>query len=202
MAHLEELWGAVAALDPTLAYAILFGVAVLENILPILPGDALIVCGSYLVGQGHLLALPLLVGTTLGSSCGFMIMYYLGATKGRAFFTNRRRSLLTKRHIRRAERWFAKYGDNVVLVNRFLAGARSVVAVMAGIGNMPPGKALLFATISALIWNALLISLGAWLATNWRLAVRLLREYNIVVSGVLIVLVALLVLRRRTRRRR
>ena len=160
------------------------------------------VFGAYLVGQGHLRFFPVFLSTTLGSTCGFMLMYYLGMTKGRAFFTGRKHSWLSKRHIHRAERWFTKYGYNVVLINRFLAGARTVIAVMAGIGKMPPGRAALFATISAVIWNTVLISLGMWVGTNWRLAIRILKEYNIIISIVMLVLVVVWLCLRRFRRNR
>ena len=189
MIHLNALWDAVAALDPVWAYLTLFGVAVLENIIPVLPGDTIMVFGGYLAGQNYLGFLPLFVGTTLGSTCGFMLMYYLGVTKGRALFKGESHSWFAKRHVYRAERWFTKYGDNVVLINRFLAGARAVIAIMAGIGKMPPKKAALFATISAIIWNIVLISLGTWLGSNWKLAVRILKEYNIIISIVMLVLI-------------
>ena len=186
---MNTLCNAIEALNPIVAYCILFGVGVLENLLPILPGDTIIVFSSYLVGRGDLHFLPVFVGTTVGSTCGFMLMYYLGRTKGRALFISRGRTWVSRRRVRRAERWFSQYGDNVVLINRFLAGARSVIAVMAGIGNMRPGKAALFATLSALIWNAVLISLGMWLGTNWQLAARILKEYNIAVSGLVAILI-------------
>ena len=196
MIHLNELWNALATWNPILAYCALFGVGVLENVLPFLPGDAIIVFGSYLIGRGHLHFVPVFVGTTLGSTCGFMLMYYLGTTKGRALLTRRRGSWVSKRRIRRAERWFGKYGDNVVLINRFLAGGRSVIALLAGIGNMRPHKAALFATLSAIVWNLVLISLGMWLGTNWQLAWGILTKYNITVLVLLLVVIAVLARRR------
>ena len=196
MIHLNELCDALATWNPILAYFALFGVGVLENILPFLPGDAIIVFGSYLIGRGHLHFVPVFVGTTLGSTCGFMVMYYLGTTKGRALLKGPRGSWLSRRHIRRAERWFGRYGDNVVLINRFLAGGRSVIALLAGIGNMRPWKAAFFATLSAMVWNLALISLGMWLGTNWHLALAILKRYNTIVFVLLLVVIAVLARRR------
>ena len=64
---------------------------------------------------------------------GFLVMYYLGYSRGRAFFAGRRGAA----KLARAERWLSRYGVALILGNRFLSGIRSVIAIGAGLGRMP-----------------------------------------------------------------
>ena len=46
---------------------------------------------------------------------GFLVMYYLGYSRGRAFFAGRRGAA----KLAQAERWLSRYGVALILGNRF-----------------------------------------------------------------------------------
>lgn len=166
---------------PGFAYLLLFLGSFVENVFPPFPGDLTTLSGGLLVGRGRLLLFPVYVSTMSGSLSGFMLVYYLGLTKGRWLFTKRTFAFLGPEKLAKVEGWFAKYGGAVILFNRFLSGIRSVVAVSAGIAGMSPGEVAVYALISICIWNGLLIYAGSVFGSNWETVVSLLRTYGHVV---------------------
>jgi len=181
MEWLQRFLETAQRLDPKWLYPILLVSSYVENIFPPLPGDTVTVFGAYLVGRGVLKLFWVVVVTVVGSTGGFMTLYGLAYSGGRAFL--RRKRVLSDRRVRRTQRWMYRYGDRVVLLNRFLAGLRSTVAVLAGLGGMRPGKVLAFSFLSALVWNSLLIYLGFFLGANWEAVKGLLRTYTWMVSA-------------------
>ena len=58
-------------------------------------------------------------------------------------------------------------GEGVVIANRFLAGGRSVISLLAGASRLPVAQTVLWSSISALAWCAALVAAGAWVGTEW-----------------------------------
>ncbi|UCE19067.1 MAG: DedA family protein [Gemmatimonadota bacterium] len=149
--------------------------------------------GAYLAGRGELSVVPVYIATVAGSFTGFMVIYYLGLSKGRNFFIKKEASFLSAQRLGKVEGWFERYGPKVVLANRFLAGVRSVVALAAGIGNMPRGKVMLYSIISIGVWNGFIISAGIFVGANWLAVKTVLSTYSrIVLTGILIILAGFL----------
>lgn len=119
-----------------------------------------------------------------------MTMYYLGV-----FFRDR---ILNKRNgktqfyikIEKVKQWFSKYGYKIILFNRFLSGLRSVVALTAGISNLNFKKVFLFALISIVLWNGLLVYLGYMLGEKWGILIKYIKEYNFIVLVIIILIFA------------
>ena len=176
MEWLRDLFEAAQRLDPKWLYPVLLVSSYVENIFPPLPGDTVTAFGAYLVGRGVLKLGWVVVATVVGSVGGFMTLYALAYSGGRAIL--RRKRVLSDRRVRRAQRWIDRYGDKVVLLNRFLPGLRSTVAVLVGLGGMRPRKVLAFSLLSASVWNGLLIYAGFLLGTNWEAIGGILRAYT------------------------
>ena len=188
MGILGQLLDWFLSLDSRWMYPMLFVSAYVENIFPPIPGDTVTVLGAYLVGRGSLNMIPVIGTTVFGSSAGFMTIYYIAYTKGRTFFTAHLHRILSERNVRKAERWVERYGDRVLLINRFLAGMRSTVAVLAGIGGLRPGRVALFSLISILVWNGILIYAGFLVGANWEMMARFIKTYNRIVWIAILVL--------------
>ena len=150
-------------------YLFLFVSAVLENLFPPIPGDTITVFGAFLVGIGRLDFLMVYAVTTLGSTVGFVILFYLGAFLEMEFFLNTRFKIFSDHKILLAEKWFNSHGYYVVLLNRFLPGVRSVISIVAGISGLNGWKVFLLAMISAMGWNFLWIYSGYSLGNNWEM---------------------------------
>lgn len=174
------------AVAPVWAYLVLFAIAYGENVLPPIPGDLVVVFGGYLVGNGRLELWLVVLLATLGGALGFMTMYALGRRIGEAVFDPNRFRWLPKQQIVHVGAWLRRWGYGVVAANRFLSGARSVIALTVGMAHMEAGKTALFATLSAFVWTALIAYAGYAVGDNWAVVLQVLRDYGRVVLGLLV----------------
>lgn len=197
----EFLESILNGIDPFVAYVILFFSAFTENVIPPIPGDTVVVVGAYLVSIKKLGFWGVYISTCLGSACGFMVMYYVGAKFGRSFFYTKSRSKIFKeKHIRRVEKWFAKWGYWVIFANRFLSGTRSVVSVFAGLVHLNALLVLTLGLISTMIWNGLLISIGLFLGDSWNDLMDYISRYNTYILILLVIVILIFVVIRRMKK--
>ncbi len=185
--------------NPLWAYFFLAASAFLENLIPPVPGDVVVLFSAYLVGRGVLEWIPAYVCTCLGGTLGFSVMFALGARHGARILQSRFR-IASVQSLERATRWLERYGAWLVLANRFLSGIRSVIALSAGMGGMGWKPVVGLGLVSMAIWNGLLIYAGLLVGNNWERAVELLRDYNRAVLAVIATLVAVALFRAWRRR--
>lgn len=188
----EELIAWIHTLSPTRIYLIFFLVAYLENVLPPIPGDLLVVFGGYLAA-GQVVAFgPLLAITTIASVIGFMSMYTIGSYWGYWMVNRRDRYWLSRwvdmNYFDKGRRWVRRYGQWVILANRFLAGTRSVIALTAGIYRTRIKRTVISSSVSSLLWNSLLLGLGWFVNENWQQIGSWLNVYGWVIGGSLLLL--------------
>lgn len=173
---------------PTLAYAVLAASAFLENVLPPVPGDLVVVLSAYLAGRGILDWLPVYLSTCLGGTAGFLVMFHLGRTRGRSFLRYHRgvSRVFSPQRLEHAEGWLARYGFWLILGNRFLSGIRSVIALAAGIFGMGWWPLASLGLLSMLMWNGGLLYAGMQVGQNWGQVTEWLGRYNQVTGGLLV----------------
>jgi len=177
-----------------LAYTMLFISAFVENVFPPIPGDTVTLIGAYLVGTGNLNYFGVLISTTAGSVVGFMTLFLLAFWLEWKVVEKYDFKWMKRTHIDRVQAWFQRYGYRVILANRFLSGVRSVISITAGLSKLKISAVFLLSFLSALIWNGLIISAGAFIGDNWQDIERYLKLYNqIILTGFAIALAAYLV---------
>lgn len=169
-------------LSPLGIYTIFFLVAYFENVIPPIPGDVLVAFGGYLAAESVIALGPVLVLTTAASVLGFMSVYALGShwggqikMRGNEFWMVR---FISLKYIERVRQWMARWGQGVIVANRFLAGARSVISLTAGLSHTPVWTTTLSATVSSLLWNAILLAFGWFVHSNWRIIGEYLSIYG------------------------
>lgn len=199
---LNRLTAELGQWNPLWVYGALLLSAFLENVIPPIPGDTVVVFSAYLVGRGVLEWWPVYLATCAGGMAGFLVMYYLGRRHGRSFFASRGGRFFSAQRAASAERWLARYGALLILVNRFLSGIRSVIAVAAGMGGMNWKKVALCGLASMVLWNGGMLYAGLLVGENWEAVMGYLQHYNRAVSLVLVAGAAFLALRWWRRRRR
>jgi membrane protein DedA with SNARE-associated domain len=187
----------ISHVDPFIAYLILFASAYVENTFPPVPGDTVTVIGAYLITTGKLNFTGVWLSTTMGSILGFFTMYLIGYKLGRGFITSEKRAkIFGFRRIEKTEIWFSRYGYWVIFANRFLSGTRSVISLFAGIFKLTWYKVLLLATVSALVWNGLLMYAGYMLGVNWSNITVIVNQYNKIVIALTVVAIIIFVVYR------
>ena len=165
MEHFLETWGYVAVF--VLSFVSSMGLPVGAEVAIIYGG---VLASGQVVGEPHHLNVVavILVATlaeVLGSLAGYLIGYYGGRPLVDRFG---KYVLLTHRDLDRAEAWFARRGDPVVLFGRFIPLLRSFVSFAAGLGEMVIAKFLVFTVIGCAIWCTVLTSVGYSLGSSYR----------------------------------
>ena len=184
------------ALPPVGIYAVLLAVAYGENVFPPIWGDTVIVlCGSF-VGLGVLDIGPTVALSTVGGAVGFMTVYGVGRYLGEAIHDPTRLRWIPRGPIARAARWLERWGYGVVAANRFLAGGRSVIGLLAGASALRWAPTALWATVSAFVWSLLLVWAGSLVGSEWERVLGWLQSYGRAVTVALAVLVVGALVRR------
>ena len=159
--ELTELIGAIGALGVA---AIIFA----ESGLLIgffFPGDSLLFAAGILAQQGvlavniHVLVLLLFLAAVLGVQVG----YWFGRRFGRRLFQKPDSVFFHRDNLVRAERFYAKYGPITLVLARFIPVVRTFAPIVAGIGNMAPGRMLAYNVIGGALWISLVTYLGYYL---------------------------------------
>lgn len=176
----------------------------LENLFPPIPSEIILTFGGFMTTHTRMVPLGVIVIATLGSLIGAIILYGIGRLLG----VERLEKVIDrwghvlhikKEDIRKADAWFEKYGYWAVLLCRIVPFARSLISLPAGMTNMKLVPFLLFTMVGTLIWNSVLVSLGAALGGNWEKIVEFMNMYSKVAYaaiGLLIAAVFVLYIRR------
>ena len=113
-------------------------------------------------GDGKPLNLAIvIIVATLGEVLGSVAGYSIGRFGGRTLVDRvGKYVLLTHKDLDRAEAWFARRGEPVVLVGRFIPLLRSFVSFAAGLGEMAVAKFTDLHRDRLRVWCTALCSLG------------------------------------------
>ena len=147
-------------LDPVFIYIVLFLFAFTENIFPPSPSDVVVVVGASLIATTTMEFIPVLLITSFGSSLGFMLMYFVGKIFGEKIIRSGKLKFITQEGLSNTDIWFNKWGYKLIIANRFLPGTRSVISFFAGVYELEVIKTFIFSTLSAFVWNLLIINVG------------------------------------------
>lgn len=169
------------------------GAACFEYLLPPIPGDTITLLGAALIsGFGWSAAgvvAAILVGSLAGAASNFLIGRRLRAR-------GHERPAVERMMIR-----FERHGPAYLIINRFLPGVRALAFIAAGMSTMRARDVALYGGLSVVLWNSLLIGVGAAIGANLETLQGLLRDYTtgawIVLGSVLVLLIAWRLLRRR-----
>lgn len=184
----------ISMVPPSGIYLILFGIAYVENLVPPMPGDVIVAFGGYLAAEGVISIVPLWGFTVIASVLGFMTMYWLGYTWGVQIEEKKNDHLLLRfidyKYFKRGKKWMGRWGQGVILANRFLAGTRSVISLTAGMSHLHLARTIVSSLISSILWNALLIGMGWVIRDNWKIIGEYLSNYGKVILLLIVVVVS------------
>jgi undecaprenyl-diphosphatase len=144
-----------------IGYVALAGLILGESAGLPLPGETALITAGGLVAAGHL-SLPLVIAVAAAAAIvGDTIGYWLGRRGGRALLTRDGFGATHRRHaVKRADRFFARYGMATVFFGRWVPGVRIVAAVMAGAARMPWPRFAVANAAGAARWAATVATLA------------------------------------------
>lgn len=162
-----------------------FLVTILENVFPPAPCDSVIIFQGALVSFDVVGFFPLLLVSTAGSILGFSFMFWLGIKFGTGIIESNKFKFLKKKKLAKVERWFHKYGYMIIVINRFMSGTRGVISFFAGITKLQKTKTIIYASVSALVWNTILITLGFIFGEEWEAVINYVKMYGRIIAPIL-----------------
>lgn len=180
----------------------------LENIFPPIPSEVILTFGGFMTTTTNLSIVGVVIASTIGSVIGAAVLYFIGLqldVERLDKIVERWGHILrlTKKDVHKADAWFDKYGPWTVFFCRFVPLIRSLISIPAGMSNMKVGLFFLLTTFGTLIWNIVLVYLGASVGDSWEVIVEKMDIYSKVIYVVLAVLaIAFVVIFIKTRRKR
>ncbi len=159
----------ITSLLANLNYGTIFFLMLLESTVVPVPSEFVVTPAAYYAAGGNLdvllVVLVATVGADFGASINYVVAYYVGRPVIYRFANSRwgRMCLLNQEKVERSERYFDRHGIAATLTGRLIPGIRHLISIPAGLARMNYWKFLLYTTIGAGIWHAILALLGWYL---------------------------------------
>ena len=180
-------------------YIGIFLLIMVENLFPPIPSEVILTFGGFMTTQTDLTVWGVVIASTLGSLAGAIVLYTIcamvGITRIERFVDKWGKWLrLTSSDIRKANRWFEKYDVWTVFLCRFVPLIRSLISLPAGLAKMNFFIFILLTTLGTLIWNLVLVKVGAAVGDSWETIVHYMDIYsNIAYAAIAIVFLIIVV---------
>jgi len=189
-------------------------VALLENLFPPTPSEALYPLFGKMAHDGWFSLPAIIAAGVIGSLTGALIFYTIGYRLGEARTRTAIDSLGTLRvgrlrvviisqaQYEQGMNLFRRYGGRIVFIARLLPLVHGIVSIPAGVVRM---NLLLFAfytSLGAALWIAPLSLFGFWLGDNWEQVLIWLDVYEYLIYAVVLLLLAYYIFRRIRNRQR
>lgn len=164
-------------------YMGVFLLIMLENIFPPIPSEVILTFGGFMTTTTNMSVTGVVIASTAGSVAGAVILYAIGSILN----VNRLEKVvdkwgyllrLTKKDIHKAQSWFDKYGVWTIFFCRFIPLIRSLISIPAGMARMNFWLFFLLTTIGTMIWNVVLIKVGATVGSSWHDIVHFMDVYS------------------------
>ena len=136
--------------DDPITYVVIFAMAAIDVIAPIVPAEATVTAAAVLAGQGTLNVLWVMVAAGLGAFVGDNIAYWIGRAAGRPLVQKVLRG--NTEQLDTVQEQFDKRGGMFIIIGRFVPGGRTAVAVGAGILHFGWVKFVIYDALAATIW--------------------------------------------------
>jgi membrane-associated protein len=139
---------------------IIFAVAYLDSVIPIVPGETMVIIGGVAAGQGEQSLLLVIAAGASGAFLGDNTAYFIGAKLSR----------FIERQAAKREKWQARLdwaaqqirlrGGMLLITARFIPGGRSVLTISSGITHQPRAWFMGWIALAAVLWATYAAGLG------------------------------------------
>ena len=152
-----------------LNYGTVYLLMLLESTVVPVPSELVVAPAAYHSAAGHLNIWLVVLFATLGAMTGATINYLAGYYLGRpiiykfAYSRVGHLCLLNQSKVEKSEKYFDDHGMVATITGRLIPGIRHLISIPAGLAKMNYWKFLLYTTIGAGAWHAILAVLGWYL---------------------------------------
>ena len=117
-------------------YLGVFVAALIETVFPPIPSEVIFPLAGYIVLQNNMPFIHVIgVGITggLGATLGALLIYLIALKLGRiGLYRYMKYAKVKEASLKKAEKWFERYGDKSVIFGRMVPGIREIVSIPAG----------------------------------------------------------------------
>ncbi|WP_271005561.1 DedA family protein [Listeria seeligeri] len=187
-----ETW--ITSIMADFGYIGIFLLIMVENLFPPIPSEIILTFGGFMTTVSSLNVVMVIIVATLGSVVGAILLYKVASYFGKERLTKivlkyGRILRLKESDIERAENFFLKYGSWAVFLCRMIPLIRSLISIPAGMTQMKMSRFLVLTTAGSLLWNTVLIGLGAFLSESWNEIVVFMDSFSTIIYGIIAVIV-------------
>ncbi|MDO8722771.1 MAG: DedA family protein [Syntrophales bacterium] len=161
--HLDVHMGDVVKTYGIYTYGLLFIIVFCETglvVTPILPGDSLLFSAGTFASLGYMNVWLLSVLLSVAAIAGDTVNYWIGHYLGTKVFQYKKSRFFNPEHLRRAHKFYEKYGGKTIIIARFVPIIRTFAPFVAGIGSMSYGRFIAYNVIGGLAWVLICVFAG------------------------------------------
>jgi len=134
------------------SYAIVFGVAALDAVFPLVPSETTVIAAGVLAANGKLSIVLVILAAAAGAVVGDNVSFWIGKLLGeriaeRAFSGSRRK------HLDRAHQMIEERGGYLLLIARFIPGGRTAATFACGTLDWEWIRFIKYDVAAGLVWG-------------------------------------------------
>ena len=150
-----------------LGYLGIFLMTFVESTFVPITAEVTMIPAGYLIHQGKLDLVPVLLASILGTVGGAYFNYWLAKRYGRALFERYGKYLMvTPDKLDKLELFFYRHGAISTFTGRLLPGIRHYISFPAGLARMDLKKFVIYTALGGAIWMTVLVMLGYYIGEN------------------------------------
>ena len=127
-----------------------------------LPGDSLLFTAGILAGDKKLIMSHVILTAYIAAVLGYGIAYYFGKKFGPKIFNKPDSFLFKKSNVAKAHKYFEKFGGKIILFARLIPIIRTIVPVVAGVGEMDIKRFAFYNLVGGALWTILIPYVGLY----------------------------------------
>ncbi|MEG2377965.1 MAG: DedA family protein [Clostridia bacterium] len=173
-----------------------FLLVAIENIFPPIPSEVILAFGGFMTTYSSMHIWGTILAATAGSIVGAIVLYKIGSfltpARMEKYFSGKPARLLHIKHrdVQKAYHWFTRRGPIAVLLCRCVPIVRSLISIPAGMARMNMPLFILLTTIGSLVWNSILVILGATMGASWETVIKYIDVYVWITIGIIFIVCA------------
>ncbi len=184
-------------------YFLLGIIAFVEGVFPPMPADVVVAFVSFLAARRGADFFLTALSIVLGSVGGSMAVYAIARRFGSDWFHARLRKAGVENLEQRLELMYSRYGMTALFVSRFVPGLRALAPPMSGATRIPPVRTAIVFFLASGLWYGAIAWIAFRVGDDWESLQRSIGDLSrgaglsAVIAALVLVLVALIVIRRR-----
>ena len=141
-------------------YAIIFVIAVLDSVLPIVPSETLVIIGGVSAGLGNLWIPLVIVCAASGAFIGDNMSYLIGREASDWVMRRQNRTEKGAKRMATIVEQMHERGGLLLITARFIPGGRTALTLSCGVTRQPRRWFVGWSAVAAIIWGHYAALLG------------------------------------------